>query len=151
METAFAHLWDFISFAMTSVPSWWEKAGAGLGGCGQRCAGELPLRTLVRKWSQGPDPQRYLGTYCLFNHLSTQILNRSWEHSCLGEFWMRSVSGRRQASSGSMRCNSFQFALLHDRCALSMAEIKLTCAWAVLFIVIPFIFSTSERRYREST
>lgn len=106
METAFAHLRDFISFAVTSALSRREEAGAGPGGCGQRCAGELPLRALVRNWSQGPDHQRHLGTYCLFNHLATLILNRSWEHICLGKFWMRSVSGRGQAGSGSVTCHS---------------------------------------------
>lgn len=150
MEIAFGHLWDFIPFAVTSAPPRREEAGAGLGSCGERCAGELPLRALVRKWSQGPDPQRCLGTYRLFDHLPTLILNRSWEHNCLGKFWMTSVPGRGQAGSSSVRCNSFQFAL-HERCALSMAEIELTSTWAVLFIVSPFIFSTSERSYREST
>lgn len=56
---------------------------------------------------------------CLFSHLPIMILNKSWEHNCLGKFWMRSVSGRGQAGPGSVRYNSFQFALLHDHCVLS--------------------------------
>jgi len=61
------------------------------------------------------------------------------------------MSGRGQAGSGSVSCNSSQSALLHDHCVLSTAERKLSCALPVLLVVIPFIFSTSERRYREST
>lgn len=140
METAFAHLWGFISFAVTSALSLQEEAGAGLGGRGQRGAGELPLRALVRNWSQGSAPQRYLGTYFLFNHLPTLILNRSWEHNCLGEFCMRAVSGRGHAGSCSVRCNSFQFALLQDSCALSMAEVKLTLYLGSAFHCGPFYF-----------
>lgn len=45
------------NFCTISVGAGWSR----LGSCGYPCAGELPLGTLVRKCSQGSDPQRYLG------------------------------------------------------------------------------------------
>lgn len=61
METVFTHLWDLISLAMPSAPFQQEEAGAGFGSHVPHRAGELPLRALLRKWSQGPDPQNIWG------------------------------------------------------------------------------------------
>lgn len=85
---------SLVAFAVASVPSWQEEAGADLGGCGPRCAEQLPLRALIRKQSQGSDPQRRLGTYQLFNYRPTLILNRSWEHIFFGKFSVRERAGR---------------------------------------------------------